>query len=198
MDQVGKGMAEVLEATVQHVRTTKKEIKRLMKTLPLDPLHVENGYTVLSAELAKQLDRQERAYQKIFLHAICGQRKMLSESNNMLDAIQDMGITHREYKRNVHHKVNTVNVPKEYHPWDTIIQQTKLLEQEVPSFFQDEAAMKEVYLPEEEVLQTTTCSTRDLHEDIEGWRKAFTKELDSFERLNVKTDVWENALDKSR
>ena len=62
--------------------------------------------------------------------------------------------------------------------------------------------MKEVYLPEEEVLQTTTCSTRDLHEDIdsiiEGWRKAFTKELDSFERLNVKTDVWENALDKSK
>ena len=47
MDPVGKGMAEVLEATVQHVRTTKKEMKRLMKTLPLDPLHMENGFTVL-------------------------------------------------------------------------------------------------------------------------------------------------------
>ena len=138
MDPVGKGMAEVLEATVQHVRTTKKEMKRLMKTLPLDPLHMDNGYTVLSAELAKQLDRQERAYQKIFLHAICGQGKMLNESNNMLDAIQDMGITHREYKRNVHHKVDATNVPKEYHPWDTTTQQTKLLEQEVPSLFQHE------------------------------------------------------------
>ena len=87
---------------------------------------------------------------------------------------------------------------RELHPWDAVIQQTKLLEQEVPSFFQDEAAMKEVYLPEEEVLQTTTCSTRDLNEDIEGWRKAFTNELGSFDRLNVKTDVWESTLDKSQ
>ena len=30
---------------------------------------------------------------------------------------------------------------------------------------------------------------------MEDWKKAFTKELDSFERLNVKTDVWENTLD---
>ena len=30
---------------------------------------------------------------------------------------------------------------------------------------------------------------------MEGWKKAFTKELDSFDRLNVKTDVWENTLD---
>ena len=199
MDPVGKGTSEVLEATVQHVRTTKKEMKRLMKTLPLDPLHMENGYTVLSTELAKQLDKQERAYQKLFLHAICGQGKMLNESNTLLDAVQDMGLTHREFKREVHHRINTVRVPvRELHPWDAVIQQTKLLEQEVPSFFQDEAAMKEVYLPEEEVLQTTTCSTRDLNEDIEGWRKAFTKELDSFDRLNVKTDVWESALDKSQ
>ena len=96
-------------------------------------------------------------------------------------------------------RINTVRVPsKEVHPWDAVINQTKLLEQEVPSFFQDETAMKEMYLPEEEVLQTTTCSTRDLHEDIEGWRKALTKELDSFDRLNVKTDVWENALDKTK
>ena len=199
MDPVGKGMSEVLNATVQHVRSTKKEMKRLMKTLPLDPLHMENGYTVLSAELSKQLDRQERAYQKVFLQAICGQGKMLTESSTMLDAVQDMGITHREFKRNAHQKVNTVRVPnQELHPWDAVINQTKLLEQEVPSFFQDETAMKEMYLPEEEVLQTTTCSTRDLHEDIEGWRKAFTKELDSFDRLNVKTDVWENTLDKTK
>ena len=172
MDPVARGMSEVLEATVQHVRTTKKEMKKLMKTIPLDPLHLENGYTVLSAELSKQLDRQERAYQKVFLNAICGQGKMLKETNVMLDAVQEMGITHRESKRDSRYKVNTVTVPiEERHPWDVVIQQTKLLEQEVPSFFQDEAAMKEVYLPEEEVLQTTTCSTRDLNEDIEGWRK---------------------------
>ena len=198
-DPVGRGMSEVLDATVQHVRTTKKEMKKLMKTIPLDPFHMENGYTVLSAELSKQLDKQERAYQKVFLNAICGQGKMLTESSIMLDAVQDMGITHREFKRNAHHRINTVQVPVEgLHPWDTVINQTKLLEQEVPSFFQDEVAMREVYLPEEEVLQTTTCSTRDIYEDIEGWRKAFTKELDSFDRLNVKTDVWENTLDKAK
>ena len=43
MDPVGRGMSEVLNATVQHVRSTKKEMKRLIKTLPLDPLHMENG-----------------------------------------------------------------------------------------------------------------------------------------------------------
>ena len=198
-DPVGRGMSEVLDATVQHVRTTKKEMKKLMKTIPLDPFHMENGYTVLSAELSKQLDKQERAYQKVFLNAICGQGKMLTESSIMLDAVQDLGITHREFKRNAHHRINTLQVPVEgLHPWDAVINQTKLLEQEVPSFFQDEVAMREVYLPEEEVLQTTTCSTRDIYEDIEGWRKAFTKELDSFDRLNVKTDVWENTLDKAK
>ena len=123
---------------------------------------------------------------------------MLKESSTLLDAVQDMGLTHREFKRNAHQKINTVRVPCEVYPWDAVINQTKLLEQEVPSFFRDETAMKEMYLPEEEVLQTTTCSTRDLREDIEGWRKAFTKELDSFDRLNVKTDVWENALDKTK
>ena len=198
-DPVGRGMSEVLDATVQHVRTTKKEMKRLMKTIPLDPFQMENGYTVLSAELSKQLDKQERAYQKVFLNAICGQGKMLTESSSMLDAVQDLGITHREFKRNTRQRINTCQVPVEgIHPWDTVINQTKLLEQEVPSFFQDEVAMREVYLPEEEVLQTTTCSTRDIYEDIEGWRGAFTKELDSFDRLDVKTDVWENTLDKTK
>ena len=198
-DPVGKGMSEVLDATVQHVRTTKKEMKRLMKTIPLDPFHMENGYTVLSAELSKQLDKQERAYQKVFLNAICGQGKMLTESSIMLDTVQELGITHREFKRNTHHRISTLQVPVEgLHPWDAVINQTKLLEQEVPSFFQDEVAMREVYLPEEEVLQTTTCSTRDIYEDIEGWRMAFTKELDSFDRLNVKTDVWGNTLDKAK
>ena len=103
MDPVRKGMSEVLEATVQHVRSTKKELKKLMKTIPLDPFHMENGYTVLSAELSKRLDRQETTYQKVFLNAICGQGKMLQESSIMLDAVQDMGITHRELKRNTHH-----------------------------------------------------------------------------------------------
>ena len=198
MDPVGKGMAEVMEATVQHVRTTKKEMKRLMKTLPLDPFHMENEYTALSAELAKQLDREERAYQKVFLHAICGQGKMLNESNNMLDAIQDMGITPREYQRNVHHKVNIVNVPKEeYHPWDTIIQQTKLLEQDVPSFFQSEVAMKCMFL-RRKCFRRQHAPPEIFTKILKDGERHSQRNWIHFERLNVKTDVWENTLDKAK
>ena len=185
-DPVGVGLSKVLEATVEHVRTTMKELKRLMKTI--------RGYMVLSVELSKQMDREENAYQKVFLNSICGHGKMLNVSNQLLDAIQDMGKSHREHKWEIHHKINAVTTSGEDHPWDKIIQRTRLLEQEVPTCYQSEAAMKEMYLPEEEVLQTTTCSTKDIHQDIEGWRKAFTKELDSLDRQNVKTDVWENAL----
>ena len=63
-----------------------------MKTLPLDPLHMENGYTVLSAELSKQLDRQERSISKGLPSCNLRTREeMLNESNNMLEAVQDMG-----------------------------------------------------------------------------------------------------------
>ena len=58
--------------------------------------------------------------------------------------------------------------------------------------------MQVAYLPEEDVLQTTTCSAKDVHADIDGWRKAFTKELDSLDWLNVKTEMWENTLDVSK
>ena len=57
------------------------------------------------------------------------------------------------------------------------------MEQEVPAYFQQGSNLQTQYVNEEEVLQTTTCSTKDLQEDMEGWKKAFTKELDSFDRL---------------
>ena len=107
-----------------------------------------------------------------------------------------MGQTHRQYKRKSHSISKVVHDSLEYeHPWTPLIQQTKLLEQEVPAYFQEGSNLQTQYVKEEEVLQTTTCSTKDLQEDMEGWKKAFTKESDSFERLNVKTDVWENTLD---
>ena len=76
------------------------------------------------------------------------------------------------------------------------MKQTRLLEKEV--LVSRRLSMQVTYLPEEEVLQTTTCSAKDVHADIDGWRKAFTKELDSFEGLNVKTEMWENTLDVSK
>ena len=120
---------------------------------------------------------------------------MLNSTSHILNTIEEMGQTHRQHKRRTHATTRSVYEPSEpSHPWLPLIQQTKLLEQEVPAFFQ-EGNLQTQYVNEEEVLQTTTCSTRDLQEDMEGWKKAFTKELDSFERLGVKTDVWENALD---
>ena len=65
----------------------------------------------------------------------------------------------------------------------------------MPAYFQQGSNLQTQYVNEEEVLQTTTCSTKDLQEDMEGWKQAFTNELNSFDRLNVKTDVWENTLD---
>ena len=37
-------------------------------------------------------------------------------------------------------------------------------------------------LEDEEVLQTTTCTPKDIDKDPEGWRVAFQAELDSFDR----------------
>ena len=87
-DPVGKGLSEALAATVQHVRLEKKEIRRSKKTVPLNPYQMETRYTVLSAELSKLMDREERSYQKIFCHSICGQSNLLNSSTQILDAIQ--------------------------------------------------------------------------------------------------------------
>ena len=122
--------------------------------------------------------------------------ELLNSTNHILNTIEEMGQTRRQHKRGTHSTVKSVHEPSESrHPWSPLIQQTKLLEQEVPAYFQEGSNLQTQYVNEEEVLQTTTCSTKDLQEDMEGWKKAFTKELDSFERLNVKTDVWENTLD---
>ena len=51
---------------------------------------------------------------------------------------------------------------------------------------------------EEEVLQTTTCTPKDTHADIQGWTTAFEVELLSFLTLDVKIDVHEDTLDPRR
>ena len=58
-DPVGRGMTEVLTATIQNVRAQRKEMKRSRKVIPLDPFHMQAEYTVLSAQLTKLLDKQE-------------------------------------------------------------------------------------------------------------------------------------------
>ena len=175
-DPVGRGMSEVLTATIQNVRAQRKEMKKSRKVIPLDPFHMQSEYTVLSAQLTKLIDKQERSYQKAFLNAICGHGELLNSTNHILNTIEEMGQTHRQHKRKNHsiHKIVHDSL-ESVHPWTPLIHQTKLLEQEVPAYFQEGSNLQTQYVNEEEVLQTTTCSTKDLQEDMEGWKKAFTK-----------------------
>ena len=84
-------------------------------------------------------------------------------------------------------------------PWTAWISQIKLNEQEVPEFFRTSDAMKQTVeiLEDDEVLQTTTCTPKDIDKDPEGWRLAFQAELDSFDRLGVMDSVPLNTLDTS-
>ena len=68
---------------VRHVKAEKKQMRKFMATIPLDPFQMETGHTIPLAELSKQMDREERAYQKVFLNSLCGQGKMLSSSTHI-------------------------------------------------------------------------------------------------------------------
>ena len=45
------------------------------------------------------------------------------------------------------------------------------------------------------MLQTTTCTPKDIYMEIQGWTTAFEVELFSFITLDVKIDVREETLD---
>ena len=97
---------------------------------------MQSEYTVLSAQLTKMVDKQERSYQKVFLNSICGSGELLNSTNHILNTIEEMGQTHRQHKRK-NHSVNKIvhNSSESLHPWTPLIQQTKLMEQEGPSIF---------------------------------------------------------------
>ena len=73
-------------------------------------------------------------------------------------------------------------------PWASVIQVT-LNHQEVPDYFQKDDTNGE------QVLQTNTCTPRDIISDNPEWTKAFEVELDSFLRMDVKWDEHESAFD---
>ena len=45
MDPVGRGLSEVLTATIQNVRIQKREFKKSRKVVHLDPYHMQAEYT---------------------------------------------------------------------------------------------------------------------------------------------------------
>ena len=147
-----------------------------------------------------------------------GLGKHLDNVNSSIEAIYQMGLTKREQKRSEYQTqrirqepVTTFNmdsqrlkgIPQEptkgveMQPWTAWISQIRLNEQEVPEFFRTSDAMKQTVeiVEDEEVLQTTTCTPKDIDKDPEGWKLAFKAELDSFDRLDVMDSVPLNSLD---
>ena len=89
-----------------------------------------------------------------------------------------------------------IETGSQLNPWTAWISQIRLNEQEVP---RTSDAMKQTVeiVEDEEILQTTTCTPKDIDKDPKGWKVAFRDELDSFDRLDVMDSVPLNTLDTS-
>ena len=102
----------------------------------------------------------------------------LSKGTEALDVIDGMGESHHDYLCTArwelwqHESLND-GLPT-IQPWTSVIQQT-LNHQDVPEHFQKDKTMKHTVeiLDDEEVLQTTTCTPKDIYTDIKGWTRAF-------------------------
>ena len=166
----------------------------------LDQKTETTGYTVLSDVVTKKMDREERKYQRAMM--ICVQAS-LNNSVEALDVVDGLGQSHhdslRSTKWELWGKESVVKPVPNIQPWASVIQQT-LNHQNVPEYFQRDDTMKysAEILDEEEVLQTTTCTPKDIYFDIKGWTTAFEVELFSFQTLDVKIDVREDTLDLRR
>ena len=53
-------------------------------------------------------------------------------------------------------------------------------------------------IDDEEVLQTTTCTPKDIEKDPKGWYTAFDVELDLFRRLDVMIPIQQRLLDLAK
>ena len=161
------------------------------------------GYTVLSDVVTKKMDREERKYQKAMMICVQGIGASLNSSVEALDVIDGMGQSHHESLRSTKWELwgreSVVPPIPNVQPWASVIQQT-LAHQNVPEYFQRDDSMRysAEILDEEEVLQTTTCTPKDIYTDLKGWTTAFEVELFSFQTLDVKLDVREDTLDLRR
>ena len=165
----------------------------------LDQKTETTGYTVLSDAVTKKMDREERKYQKAMMICVQGIGASLNNSVEALDVVDGLGQSHHESLRSTKWelwgKESLVRPIPNIQPWASVIQQT-LNHQNVPEYFQRDDTMKysAEILDEEEVLQTTTCTPKDIYTDIKGWTTAFEVELFSFQTLDVKIDVRETLL----
>ena len=205
--------SEILVAT-----TTAQEDIKMPPIISLEGPDVEpqsGSFAVLSHYLIDKMDTLERQFQKWYTSLILGLGRHLDQVMSSIEAIYQMGLTKREAKRDEYHtqrlksQFNRSSVRaylteksaqgSEMNPWTAWISQIRLNEQEVPEFFRTSDAMKQTVeiVEDEEILQTTTCTPKDIDKDPKGWKVAFQDELDSFERLDVMDPVPLNTLDTS-
>ena len=111
------------------------------------------------------------------------QDNMLQQPNNML---QDEEVVHFGQR---------VQQPQHQQQLQLQLQQHNIPHN--PVYPKHSDAMKQTVemVEDEEVLQTTTCTPKDIDKDPEGWKLAFKAELDSLERLDVMDSVPLNSLD---
>ena len=170
------------------------------------------SFAVLSQYLINKMDKLERQFQKWYASLMLGLGTHLDQVNSRIEAIYQMGLTKREAKKDGYHAYKLAKpeprdaeghshqeqestMGSEMNPWTAWISQIKLNEQEVPEFFRTSDAMKQtVEIVEDEVIQTTTCTPKDIDKDPEGWKVPFQAELDSFDRLEVTDSVPLNTL----
>ena len=161
------------------------------------------GFMVLSDSVTKKMDREERKYQEAMVICVQGIGASLNKSTEAWDRVDGLGQSHHDALRNAKWEMwgkdSLTNSVPSVQPWASVIQQT-LSHQNVPEYFQKDDTMKysAEILEEEEVLQTTTCTPRDIYTDSKGWTTAFEVELFSFQTLDVKMDVREDTLDLRR
>ena len=133
----------------------------------LDPKAETTGYTVLSDTITKKMDKEERKYQKAMMICVQGIGASLNSSVEALDVVDGLGQSHHESLRSTKWELwgkESITVPiPNIQPWASVIQQT-LNHQNVPEYFQRDDTMKysAEILNEEEVLQTTTCTPKDI------------------------------------
>ena len=200
------------------VVTTIQEDTMVPPIISLEGPDVEpetGSFAVLSQYLITKMDILERQFQKWYTSLILGLGKHLDQVNSSIEAIYQMGLTKRGVKRDEYHahrlgkqsthvvddshQDNRPETGLELNPWTAWISQIRLNEQEVPEFFRTSDAMKQTVeiMDDEEILQTTTCTPKDIDKDPMGWKVAFREELDSFDRLDVMDSVPLNTLDTS-
>ena len=185
--------SEILVAT-----TTAQEDMKLPPIISLEGPDVEpqsGSFAVLSQYLIDRMDTLERQFQKWYTSLILGLGRHLDQVNSSIEAIYQMGLTKREAKRDEYHtqklKSQSNRSPQSSHlkerslqgselnPWTAWISQIRLNEQEVPEFFRTSDAMKQTVeiVEDEEILQTTTCTPKDIDRDPKGWKVAFQDEI---------------------